>query len=79
MSGNECVVLAFFGGRESAQSSVLTVGLEGVAASGQYLVGVGLVTDIEQELVLRRVYHIVHRHDYVYRAEARAEVSRVGR
>ena len=46
-------------------------------ASRQHLVGVTLVADVEDELVLRRVKHIMERHSRLHKTEVRADVSAV--
>ena len=59
------------------ETDVLTVGsfLEEFSSSGQRLVGIALVRNVEDNLVLRRVKHIVERNLRFHGAEVRAEMA----
>ena len=46
-------------------------------ATGEYLVGVGLVADIEHEFVFGRIEHIVEGHGGFHETEVRADVAAV--
>src|SRR5262249_19544525 len=46
-----------------------------VAPTGDDLVGIGLVSDIPDEPVVRRIEHVVERHCELDHAQARAQVS----
>ena len=59
-------------GREAA---VLADGVELVAAAGEHLVRVGLVADVPEDLVARRVEQRVERDGDLAGAEVRAEVA----
>ena len=54
------VVLAFGAQHEAVQAAGLADGLEAVAASGKQLVDIGLMADVEDEAVGRRVEDVVH-------------------
>jgi len=60
MAGPVAVVLALGPEHEAVQAIGLADGVEAILAAGQELVHVGLVADIEDEVVRRRVKDVVH-------------------
>ena len=75
--GAERVVRALVPLGEAADAVAGAVPLERVAPPGQDLVGVGLVPDVEDELVLGRVEHGVQAHDELHGAQARSQMPRI--
>ena len=73
--GAERVVLALRAFGETRQAILLAQGADTVAAPGDDLVRIGLVADVEDDLVVRRVEHIVQRHGQFDHAKTRAEVT----
>ena len=69
------VVLGLLDGTERRQPAVLADRVQLVAASGQDLVGIGLVADVPEDLVAGRVEHRVQRHRDLAGAEVGAEVA----
>ena len=69
------VVLGFVHGAEWRQPAVLADRLQAVAAPGEDLVGIGLVADIPQDLVARRIEHRVQRHGDLARTQVGSEVA----
>ena len=78
VAGPEGVVGAFVYAGEAADASQAPFVAEGFAPAGQYLVGIGLVADIEYDLVVRGVEHLVYAYNQLHRAETRTYVARVG-
>ena len=72
------VVLTLGAEQESVQALVLPDGLESLAASGENLVDVALVRDVEDELVLRRAEDAVQRDAQLDDAEVRPEMAADG-
>ena len=70
MACAESVVNGFVASQKTRQSSVLFDRMQLVAPSGQYLVGISLMADVPDELVIRRVKHIMHRHRQLNGTEA---------
>ena len=75
MAGAERVIFALVALAESGQASALAQGADAVAPAGQDLVRIGLVADIPDELVLRRVEHLVERDGELHHAEAGAKMA----
>ncbi len=75
MSGAERVEFALDPPGEAGQPAALTQGADAVAPAGQNLVRVGLVADVPDQPVARRVEHIVQRHRQLDDAESGAEVA----
>jgi hypothetical protein len=71
----EVVVGRFLAPQELRDAALGADAGEAVAASGEQLVGVALVTDVEDEPVARRVEHVVQRGDELHGAEARGQVA----
>ena len=71
----EAVVLAFGAEHEAVEAAGLADGVEAVAASGEQLVDVGLVADVEDEVVGRRVEDGVERDGQLDHAEVRPEMA----
>ena len=70
MSGPECIVDAFRTFGEAADAVLLPVLPEDFLSSGQNLVGVCLMSDIKNHLVLGSVEHVMNTHDQFHRPEA---------
>ena len=77
VSARECVVLAFFRGRERAYAAQFAVSVELVLASGEYLVAVRLMSYVPHDAVVGRVQHVVQRHRQLHHAKRRRKVSGV--
>ena len=71
------IVRAFRTLRETAYAILHPVLAECLATAGDELMGIGLVTHIEDKLVLRGVIDIVKTHHKFDGTEARAEMSRI--
>ena len=77
MSAGKRVVFAFKRGGEGTDAAQLAVGAELVAPSGQYLVSVGLMSDVPYEAVVGRVEDVVQCHRQLHDTERRGKVPRV--
>ena len=75
VAGAHDVVLGLGDRAERRQAAVLADRLEPVAAAGQDLVRVGLVADVPEDLVARRVEQAVERDRELAGAEVGAEVA----
>ena len=75
MRGAEGVVLALVTTREPAYAAQLAQAQHPVAAAGQDLVRIGLVTDIPDQPVMRRVEYIVQRNSQLDRTEIGREMA----
>ena len=75
MTDAERVVLAFEATRERREAALVLDGLQPLAATGQQLVRVGLVTDVPDQAVVRRVENVVQRDREFDRAETGGEVT----
>ena len=75
MGGAERVVFAFRALGEARQAAALAQGPDAVAPAGQDLVRIGLMADIPDDPVLRRVEDIMQRDGQFDDAEARAEMA----
>ena len=73
--GAEGVVLALLAARKARDAAELAQGVHPVAAAGQHLVRVGLVADVPDDPVVRRVEDVVQRDRQLDRAEVRREVA----
>ena len=69
------VILAFTAPREGMQAAFLTNGADFVPATGQNFMRVGLMADVPDQAIERRVIHVVQRHGQFHRAEARGKVT----
>ena len=74
MAGVEDVVLRLFPFAEAGDAAVHADGVEGIAASGDELVRVGLVAGVEDDLVAGRVEDVVQRQRQLDDTEVAAEV-----
>ncbi len=74
MADPESVVDALRSSREGRQTSLVLDRLELVAASGQDLVRIGLVADVPEQPVMRRVEHVVKRDRQLDRAQTGREM-----
>ena len=79
MSCTECVVLAFGHTRKSADTAQLTVCGELVSSARDDFVGIGLMADIPNELVVWGVINVVYGHGEFYRTQTRGQVAGVFR
>jgi len=70
VSYSETVILAFASVRKPAEPSFGAEGLERVASSRQYFVGVCLMSHIEDQFVLRGIEYIMETDYYLYGPEA---------
>jgi hypothetical protein len=75
MRGAERVVFALGALGESGQAAALPERTNAVTPVGQDLVRIALVADVPDQLVSRRVEHIVQRHGKLDHAQARAEMA----
>ena len=75
MSGAERVVLAFGTTREAGQAAALAHGANAIAPPGEDLVRIGLMADIPDQPVARRVEHRVEGDGQLDHAERGAEVA----
>ena len=69
------VVLGLGAQHEAVQAARLPDGVEALGAAGQQLVHVGLVADVEEELVRRRVEDVMHRQRQLDNAQVRPQVA----
>ena len=79
MTAPESVVLALGHARETADPAQLPFGAKRFAASRDDLVGVGLVSDVPDDPVLRRIVDIVQSRSQFHGPEARCQVPRIHR
>ena len=75
MTDPECIIFAFGTLGKSADTVLHAVLAESFTTTGDYLVGIGLVSDVEHELVGRSVEYIVQTDDELHGAEAWSEMS----
>ena len=75
----ERVVFAFRTLGEARQAAALAQGADALAPAGEDLVRIGLVADVPDDDVARRVEHVVQRHGQLDHAQARAQVAAGGR
>ena len=74
MAGAERVVLALGALGEAGQAALLAHGAHALAPAGQDLVRIGLVADVPDQAVVRRVEDVVQRDRQLDDAEAGAEM-----
>jgi len=67
--------MAFFPFRESADTSVCPQGVKPVSSPGNQLVGICLMTHIPDDLIFRRIEHIMERNGQFNNAQAGRKVS----
>jgi hypothetical protein len=75
MGGSEGVVFALGPLGEPGEPLGLAQGPDAVAASGQDLMGVGLVADVPDQAVPRRIEYIMKRDRQLDHAQARAQMT----
>ena len=75
----EGVVFALGHARETADAPQPPFGPEGLAAPRDDLVGVGLVADVPDDLVLRGVENVMQGRGQLHGPEARSQVARIDR
>ena len=79
MPHGECVILTLIRVDEAGETSQLAVGMKAVAAAGEYLVTVCLVTDIPYETVVRCIIQIMKCYRQLYSAQTGAKMTGVER
>ena len=77
MATDEGIVLALATARETAQSAQLAIRSECVATLGDDLVGVGLVPNVPNQLIVRRIEHVMEGGSQFDRTQARSQMSRI--
>ena len=75
MGGAEGVVLALVAAREAGDAAELAQRAHALAPAGQDLVRIGLVADVPDDPVARRVEHVVQRDRQLDRAEVGRQVA----
>ena len=75
MGGAERIVFALGALGEAGQAAALTERADAVAAAGKNLVRIGLVADVPDQAVVRRVEHVMQRDRQLDDAEAGAEMA----
>ena len=75
VTAHESVETALAAARETAQTSQLTIGGEGVAALGDDLMGVGLVSNVPNQLIIRRIENVVDCRCQLHRTQTRTEMT----
>ena len=75
MRSAERIIRAFRALGEARQPVLHAQGADAVAAPGEDLVRIGLVADVPDDLVARRVEHVVQRHRQLDDAQSRAEMA----
>ncbi len=75
VTGSVTIVLAFGAQHEAVEAAGLTQGFKAVEPSGQDFVDIGLVADVEEELVLGSVEDRVEGQGQLHDAEVGAEVA----
>ena len=75
MRGAERVVFALGALGEAGQAAALAQGADAVAPAGENLVRIGLMADVPDQPVARRVEHVVQRDGQLDHAEAGAEMA----
>ena len=75
MGRSECVVFAFRALGEAGEAAALTQSSDPVAPSGQDLVRIGLMADVPDDPVGRRIEHIVQRDGQFDHAETGAQMA----
>ena len=75
MADAEGVVGAFVAAREAGDAILHAQARHAVAAAGEHLVRVGLVADVPDQAVVRRVEHVVQGDGQFDRAQVRRQVA----
>ena len=78
MADAEGVVLALRPRREGREAVGLLDGVQAIAAPRQHLVRVGLMADVPDQPVMRRVVDIMQRDGELHRAQAGREMAATG-
>jgi hypothetical protein len=79
MSADERVIVALFGRWEGTKSTQLAVGVEELAAPSEYLVSIGLMTDIPHDAIVGGVIHVVQGYSYLCGSQTGCEVAGIDR
>lgn len=77
MSRIKAVAVALFAFRKSAHSAVFAQMVEALASAGQQLMGVGLMPDVPDQLVLRKIQHTVQRDRQLHDTEIGRQMTTV--
>ena len=77
MSHSECIIFAFRTFRESADAVLGAVESECLPTACDDLMGIGLMADVKDDLVLRCVVNIVESDNQFNSSEARSKVTGV--
>ena len=75
MGGPEGIIFALAAPGEAGEAFWLAQGADARATAGQNLVGIGLMADIPDQPVARRVEHVVQRHRQLDDAQACAQMA----
>src|SRR5258708_2315310 len=75
MRRTKSVLVAFCALGETREPAALANCTDASAASGQYLVRIGLMSDVPDNFVIRRIEHEMQRHRQLDHAEPRSEMS----
>ena len=75
MRGAERIVFALGALGEAGQAAALTQRADAVAAAGQNFVRIGLVADVPDQPIVRRIEHVMQRNRQLDHAETGAEVT----
>ena len=75
MGGAERIVFALGALGEAGEAAALAQRADAVAAAGENLVRIGLMADVPDEPIGRRVEHVVERHGQLDHPEPGAEVA----
>ena len=79
MAHTKGIILAFRTLRKTADAIFCSVLSESIATSCDNLMSIGLVSHIEDKLVLRGIIHIMKTYDELYRSETRSEMTGIHR
>ena len=75
MARIKAVAVAFLSLREAAHSAVFAQRLKALPPSGQKLVGIGLVSHVPDNFVLRQVQHQMERHGQFHSTQIGAQMA----
>ena len=79
MSAGEGIIFTLQRGREGAYAAQLSVGGEGLSASCEYLVSIGLMPHVPHDAVVRCLEHIVQSYSQLHCSKAGSKVTRIAR
>ena len=75
MTAHKGVIAALAASRETAQTAQLAIGGEGVATLGDDLMGIGLVSDVPNQLIVRGVENVVDCRCQLHRTQTRTKMT----